>query len=333
VIAFGTFVAEEEAWRRYTEPGIARVAEPDSAILAYASVTSLPRSLNIILDAAARHDDLEALVLMHPHTELTDPGMCARVREVLQDPAVGVAGAAGARGGKGLAWWEGDVSAAPGTLRYEGYGGGGEFPGFGWAGPSAPLGEVDVVDGSLMVLSPWTVRSVRFDEGLRVGYGFDTDYCRQVRGAGRKVVTADLRAVFHHSLELVEDLDLWIEGHQQVARKWDDGGLDEAGWRARARRAEAEREAARATAFSRQLAADVRVLALEKAMEEATDTVSWRLTEPLRRLNKARRDRRARRARSGLEAAPAPDPAAVQDESQPSPQRLQAVHRARAKRD
>ena len=183
MIAFGTFVAEDEAYRRYAEPGIARAAEPDSAILAYASVTSLPRSLNIILDAAARHDDLEALVLLHPHTEITDPALCARVRDVLADPDVGVAGAAGARGGNGLAWWEGAVSAAPGTLHYDGYGGGGEFPAFGWAGPSAPLGEVDVVDGSLMVLSPWAVRTVRFDEGLRVGYGFDTDFCRQVRAA------------------------------------------------------------------------------------------------------------------------------------------------------
>ena len=223
MIAFGTFVAEDEAYRRYTEPGIARAAEPDSAILAYASVTSLPRSLNIILDAAARHDDLEALVLLHPHTEITDPALCARVRELLADPDVAVAGAAGGRGGSGIAWWEGAVSAAPGTLHYDGYGGGGEFPAFGWAGPSAPLGEVDVVDGSMMVLSPWAVRTVRFDEGLRVGYGFDTDFCRQVRAAGRKVVTADLRAVFHHALELVEDLDLWIEGHQQVAEKWEAG--------------------------------------------------------------------------------------------------------------
>jgi hypothetical protein len=291
VIAFGTFVAEEEAWRRYTEPGIGRAAEPDSAILAYASVTSLPRSLNIILDAAARHDDLEALVLMHPHTELTDPGLCARVRETLADPDVAVAGAAGAQGGKGIAWWEGEVSAAPGTLHYEGYGGGGEFPGFGWAGPSAPLGEVDVVDGSLMVLSPWAVRTVRFDEALRVGYGFDTDFCRQVRAAGRKVVTADLRAIFHHSLELVEDLDLWIEGHQQVGRKWEDAALDEDGWRVRARRAEAEREAARAVAHGRRLAADARIDALERRLRETTATTSWRITEPLRRANAVRRRR------------------------------------------
>jgi len=294
VIAFGTFVAEDEAYRRYTEPGISRAAEPDSAILAYASVTSLPRSLNIILDAAARHDDLEALVLLHPHTEITDPALCARVRDVLADPDVGVAGAAGARGGNGLAWWEGAVSAAPGTLHYDGYGGGGEFPAFGWAGPSAPLGEVDVVDGSLMVLSPWTVRTVRFDEGLRVGYGFDTDFCRQVRAGGRKVVTADLRAVFHHALELVEDLDLWIEGHQQVAEKWE-AELDEEAWKARARRAEAEREAARAIAHGRRLALDARIDALERRLRETTGTTSWRITEPLRRAN-ARRRRLSERA-------------------------------------
>ena len=117
MIAFGTFVAEDEAYRRYTEPGIRRAAEPDSAILAYASVTSLPRSLNIILDAAARHDDLEALVLLHPHTELTDPGA---LRAGARD-----AGRSGrrrrGRGGRraaatGIAWWEGAVSAAPGTL-------------------------------------------------------------------------------------------------------------------------------------------------------------------------------------------------------------------------
>ena len=106
-----------------------------------------------------------------------------------------------------------------------------------------------------MVLSPWAVRTVRFDEALRVGYGFDTDFCRQVRAAGRKVVTADLRAIFHHALELVEDLDLWIEGHQQVAEKWEDERSTRHAWKARARRAEAEREAARAVAHGRRLAA------------------------------------------------------------------------------
>ena len=87
--------------------------------------------------------------------------------------------------------------------------------------PDAHIGEVDTVDGFLLVLSPWAVRNVRFDESLVLGHGFDLDYCLQVRAAGRKVVTADLRVVHHHSLELVSDLDLWVEAHMRVAEKWD----------------------------------------------------------------------------------------------------------------
>ncbi len=287
MIAFGTIVGEGEAYRRYTEPGIRRAAEPDSAVLALAAVGSITRSYNIVLDAAAQLDDLEALVLLHPHTELADPGVCTRVRELLRDPAVGLAGAAGGAGAQGIAWWEGRVSAAPGIHRYAVHGGG-ELPAFAWAGPTAPLGPVDVVDGALLVFSPWAVRSVRFDEGLRMGYGYDTDLCRQVRAAGRTVVTADLRAVFHHELDLVEDVDLWIEGHRQVAEKWEDDEADEAAWKSRARRAEAEREAARAIAHGRRLADDARLDALERRMQAATSTRSWRLTAPLRRLNHRR---------------------------------------------
>jgi hypothetical protein len=287
VIAFATLVGEGEAYRRYTEPGIRRAAEPDSAMYPYASVGSVTRSCNIVLDAAAARDDLEALVLVHSHTELVDPSLCARVRQALSDPAVAVAGAAGGTGARSIAWWEGRVSAAPGVQRYAAHRGG-ELPAFGWADPEAPLGEVDTVDGSLMVLSRWAVRTIRFDESLRVGHGYDTDYCRQVRAAGRKVVTADLRAIFHHDLEIVEDIDLWIEGHQQVAEKWERDDGDEAAWKIRARRAEAEREAARAIAHGRGLAADARLLELERRMDVATSTLSWRLTAPLRKLNYAR---------------------------------------------
>jgi hypothetical protein len=296
VIAFGTFIGEGEAYWRYTEPGIRRAAEPDSAVYPFANVGSLTRSCNIVLDAAAARDDLEALVLLHPHTQLVDASFCTQVRHVLSDPAVAVAGVAGGTGTRSIAWWEGTVSAAPGVHRYSVHGGG-ELPAFGWARPAAPLGEVDTVDGSLMVLSRWAVRNIRFDESLRVGHGFDTDYCRQVRAAGRKVVTADLHAILFHELELVEDIDLWIEGHQQLAEKWEGDDGDEAAWKARARRAEAEREAARAVAHGHRLAADARLLELERRMSEATGTLSWRVTAPLRTLNHSR-GRLASRLRS-----------------------------------
>jgi len=59
---------------------------------------------------------------------------------------------------------------------------------------------------------------------------------------------------------------------------------DEVGWKRRARRAEADREAQRAIAFSTSLKLDARVLELERDLDEKTSSLSWRLTEPLRAL-------------------------------------------------
>ena len=107
-------------------------------------------------------------------------------------------------------------------------------------------------------------------------------------------MVADLRVVHHRPLELVPNLDVWVEAHMRVAEKWD-GTIAETGsgvidWKQRARRAEAQREAARAIAFSRALKLDARVLELERALEEKTESLSWRLTAPLRALNRIRRE-------------------------------------------
>jgi hypothetical protein len=299
MIAFGCSVSESEAYFRYAGPGIRRAAEPDSAIFPYAAVGTIGRAYNLLLDAAAAHDDLEALVIVHPHTELADPELCAKVRAALADRDVAVLGCAGASGVRNIAWWDGEVSCGAVTHRYVEHGGG-ELPGFAWTTTHPAPAEVDTVDGFLMVLSPWAVRNVRFDEGLVQGHGYDLDYCIQVRAAGRKVATADLRVVQHRSLKVISDLELWVEAHIALARKWDGRMPDHAAgtvdWRRRARRAEAEREAARALAYAKRLAADARLEELERALMETTGTVSWRVTTPLRKLNKWRRSRLEARA-------------------------------------
>ena len=58
----------------------------------------------------------------------------------------------------------------------------------------------------------------------------------------------------HKTLKVVEDPDVWVEGHIDLADKWD-GRLPgapprPADWKERARLAEAERDAARAHAYS-----------------------------------------------------------------------------------
>jgi hypothetical protein len=287
VIAFATPISEPEAYERFAGPGIRLAAEPDSEVYAFAAVGSACRSHNLLLDAAAARDDLEALVIVRQDTQISDPGLCHAVRRALADPDVGVAGCIGATGVRGIAWWEGTVSCGPVVHRYYKHGGG-ELAGYPWAHASAPLGQVDAVDGCLLVLSPWVVRNVRFDETLSPTHGYDVDFCRRVRAAGRTVVTAELAVIRHHSLELIGAPELWVEAHFRFAERWDPDGSDE-DWTARARRAEAERDAARTVAYSNALRLDARLLPLERQHEALTSSLSWRVTAPLRRLNQLRR--------------------------------------------
>jgi len=302
MIAFGCSISEPDPYLRYARPGIQLAAEPDAAIFPFATVGTVGRSYNLLLDAAAAHADLEALVIVHPHLEIADPDLCAKLRAAFSDPDVAVVGCAGATGVRTIAWWEGEVSCGQVTHRYLEHHGG-ELPAYSFTTRKPPGVEVDTVDGFFLALSPWAVRNVRFDEGLVFGHGFELDFCLQVRRAGHKVMTVDLHVITHRSLKVVTDLEWWEQAHIQLARKWEgQAPYSEAptvDWKARARRAEAEREAARAIAYSRRLGLDARIEELERQLNEATETLSWRITKPLRRANQALREARSRRAASG----------------------------------
>jgi hypothetical protein len=300
VIAFGSSIPGAEAFARYAQPGIERAREPDSSLLAFAEVQPLARTYNLILDAAAALEDLEALVLVHSHTEIADPAFCDTVRAALSDQTVGMVGPTGARGVRSLAWWEGEVVSAEVEQRYGEFGGG-SLPGFSWTERQPPPAEVEALDGQLLVLSPWAVRNLRFDETLRYGYGTDLDFGFQVRAADRRLMAVELKAIHHRPLELVADPEVWIEAHVLLAQKWfaavdGDGGREEEAWKRRARLAEARREAARAFAFSRLLDLDARVLELERSLDEKLHSPSWKLTAPLRALNHRRREAAERRS-------------------------------------
>ena len=142
--------------------------------------------------------------------------------------------------------------------RYEEHGGG-DLASFSWdwddAPPWAQTGEVETLDGFVLAFSPWAVQHIRFDEALGRFHGYDLDYCLQVREAGRKVITADFRAIHHRQIEMLPDPEEWIEAHIAVAEKWDGRmpriGTAPGSWRDRALRAEAERDAASAMAHSK----------------------------------------------------------------------------------
>jgi hypothetical protein len=320
VIAFGSAVTAPKVYERCAVPGIRRAAEADSVVLVQESPGTLFQNYNRLLDKAGALENLAALALIHQDAEIADPAFAATVREALRDPDVAIVGCVGAVGVRGLAWWRGTLTWAGITHTYPEYGGG-SFPGPTWdpqrVPPRAELGEVDTVDGFVMVLSPWAVRNLRFDESLGTLHGYDFDICMQARTAGKKVVTADFRAIHHHSLELVQDTDAWISAYMKLAEKWA-GHLPEpeGDSERRALRAEAEADCAaaisasrqyRVTAIDRQLSrlneelarTRVEVAAARRDAEDARSKLqevmtssSWRLTVPLRALR-----RRLRRSR------------------------------------
>ena len=228
MIAFGTAITKPEVYSGCAAVGIRRAAEPDSEVFALRSVGSIFESYNALLDRAAARSDLEALVLVHQDAEIVSPDLCARVRDALSDPEVGVVGCVGAIGVRSIAWWEGSVTLASFINRYPEHGGG-DLHSFSWSWDEAPpyarVGEVETLDGFLLVLSPWAVRNLRFDESLGSFHGYDLDFCLQARAAGQRVVTEDL-VVFHHTRGgLGNEADFW-EADARLRRKWAESGHD-----------------------------------------------------------------------------------------------------------
>jgi hypothetical protein len=76
----------------------------------------------------------------------------------------------------------------------------------------------------------------------------------------------------------------------KLADKWDGQmgiGAGVGSWQERARLAEAEADAARVLGYMNLLELRARVAELERALAETTQSVSWRLTAPLRALGRA----------------------------------------------
>jgi Glycosyltransferase like family len=301
MIAFGSSITKPDVYRDCAQRGIERVAESDSEVFALPSVGPIFASYNAVLDRAAERDDLEALVLVHQDTEIVESTFCAVVRTALSDPRVGLIGCVGAIDVRSIAWWEGSVAQASFLHRFPEHGGG-DLPAFSWAWHEAPpyarTGEVDTVDGFVMVLSPWVVRNLRFDESLGQLHGYDFDFCLQVREAGYKVVTADFKAVHSHSLIPFTDPESWVQAHIAVAEKWD-GRIARVGqhsgtWLQRARRAEAMRDAALLVDHANELMLEARLRELERAFEAMQGSISWRITRPLRQIRDVREAFRAR---------------------------------------
>jgi hypothetical protein len=152
-------------------------------IVALSGQTSIGDAYNSILDACLG-TDLDMLILQHDDLEIVDPDAEKKLRDAMQ-PDVAIAGVAGAREVTNLAWWTFDAIGHQQTDA--------QTVDFG-----ARAGDVDALEGSLLVLSPWAVRNLRFDP-LPGFHGYDVIICRKARNAGKRVVVVDVDT-HHHTL-------------------------------------------------------------------------------------------------------------------------------------
>ncbi len=146
---------------------------------------SLASFYNGVLQRAARLPDLEGVILMHDDTAFHEHGWRDKLIGEFDRGGIVVAGVLGGRGPGGMAWFTrpekfGEVC--------------GENPLV--VGPSR--GEVEMLDGLFLALSPAAARTLTFFEGYPAFHGYDSEICSAALDAGGRVVVTDI-AVEHRS--------------------------------------------------------------------------------------------------------------------------------------
>ena len=217
MFAFITPTRRRDVYDRIALPSIRSVAEPDSIVLCRVGDGWMQTRANAMLQELRAVEGLEGAIFLHDDMQLTALALLDILRAEFADPDVAIIGVIGSRGATRLPWW--DVEETFGTIEVPVLGG----DGF-WRGRH-PTGrhEVHNIDGCLVVLSPWAVRNLLFDEAFGPHYhGWDADLCAQARAVGRKVIVTDLggahlaQGVFRGS----SDKESYVRAELLFQRKW-----------------------------------------------------------------------------------------------------------------
>lgn len=209
MFVFGCAVTNRAVFEEIAFPGIERASEDDSLLLTREGFGSIQQPYNEMLDEASSIDGLEALVLVHQDLELLDSTLTSRVRPLLRQPDIGVIGSYGGRNVPFHHWTDcaEKFGRAMATM-FE-------------AVFSAGSHQVDVVDGSLLVIAPWVARTIEFNETLAEDFhGYDVDFCMRVVSRGGRVVCNDI-PYLHHMERPWSDADQLRRAGYRMARMWD----------------------------------------------------------------------------------------------------------------
>lgn len=180
MIGYGCVSANPDKLARNVLPWVAKRGRP---LMAVFGAPSMSAGCNRVLDA---YDGmgLDALILLHDDLKILDPEAEEKFLAAFDDD-VALVGVAGGKGRTSLYWWEsekvGHQYTDSGLLDF---------------GPRA--GDVAILEGSIMVLTPWAIEHLRFDErypDFRSGYD---DVCVTALEKGMRNVVVDV-ATAHHT--------------------------------------------------------------------------------------------------------------------------------------
>lgn len=187
MIAYGSCVGD---WGRFSR-NVAASVPPGRPLIGLQGATSLAAGYNQIVEAYRRGSDvrdLEALILVHDDLEITDPDAEEKFLKALADPEVALVGVAGGKGRDSLLWWNsekvGHQMTDSGLLDF-----------------GSREGDVAFLEGSILVLSPWAVWNLSFDERYPdFRSGWDDICLHTFDWAGKRNVVVDVDTHHHTTI-------------------------------------------------------------------------------------------------------------------------------------
>lgn len=182
VIIVGTCVGGDGSkYRQVALPHIQGALEPADMVLARSGEVGIAQVYNYFIRKARDRPDCEALVLVHDDVEILDRNFRAKIIAAADEANVGVIGVVGGSELTSVEWYNarrkvGRVHETRFSIDF-----------------GASRGDVDVVDGLLMAITPRAFRVLDFDEvACHAYHGYDLDYCLSARSAGFRVTVAPL---------------------------------------------------------------------------------------------------------------------------------------------
>jgi hypothetical protein len=183
MIGYGCCVG---SWDKLAANVIPRIGA--APLIAMSGQPGIVSAYNAIIDAYGTTDmldELDALILVHDDLEITDPDAEAKLLAPFADPDVALVGVAGG-GGDSIYWWNhAPIGHQQTDVRLIDFG--------------TREGEVTLIEGSIMVLSPWALNTICFDPRFTGFHGYD-EIGMQARSRGKKVVVVDVDT-HHHNPE------------------------------------------------------------------------------------------------------------------------------------